>query len=52
MKLTLILQKTQLKKMKLCKPYFDISKCAQMEKVLVRRNMLRYEHMDECGIWD
>ena len=45
-----ILQKTQQRKSNFCKSYFDISKYARMEKVLVCRNMLRYDHMDECGI--
>ena len=46
----LISQKIQLRKSNFCESYFDISKYAQMEKVLVGRNMLRYDHMDECGI--
>ena len=42
--------KPQSSKSNFCKSYFDIPKYAQMEKVLVFRNMLRYEHMDEYGI--
>ena len=30
--------------------FFHTSKYAQMEKVLISRNMLRYNHMDECEI--
>ena len=44
------LPKPQSSKSNFCKSYFDIPKYAQMEKVLVFRNMLRYEHMDEYGI--
>ena len=44
------LPKPQPSKSNFCKSYFDIPKYAQMEKVLVFRNMLRYEHMDEYGI--
>ena len=44
------LPKPQSSKSNFCKSYFDISKYAQMEKVLVSQNMLRYEHMDEYGI--
>ena len=50
MEFILISQKIQLRKSNSREPYFDISKYAQMEKVLVGRNMLRYDHMDECGI--
>ena len=32
------------------KSYFDISKYAQITKVALSRNMMRYGHMDECGI--
>ena len=46
----LISQKIQLRKSNFCESYFDILKYALMEKVLVGRNMLRYDHMDECGI--
>ena len=42
--------KPQPSKSNFCKSYFDIPKYAQIEKVLVFRNMLRYEHMDEYGI--
>ena len=44
------LPKPQLSKSNFCESYFDIPKYAQMEKVLVFRNMLRYEHMDKYGI--
>ena len=44
------LPKPQLSKSNFCESYYDIPKYAQMEKVLVFRNMLRYEHMDEYGI--
>ena len=44
------LPKPQPSKSNFCKSYFDIPKYAEMEKVLVFRNMLRYEHMDEYGI--
>ena len=30
--------------------YFDISKYAQINQVALSRNMMRYGHMDECGI--
>ena len=42
--------KPQPSKSNFCKSYFDIPKYAQIEKVLVFRNMLKYEHMDEYGI--
>ena len=32
------------------KSYFDISKYAQITKVSLSRNMMRYGHMDEYGI--
>ena len=44
------LPKPQPSKFNFSKLYFDIRKYAQMEKVLVFRNMLRHEHMDEYGI--
>ena len=44
------LPKPQSGKSNFCKSYFDIPKHAQMEKVLVFQNMLRYEHMDEYRI--
>ena len=44
------LPKPQLSKSNFFESYFDIPKYAQMEKVLVFRNMLRYEHMDKYGI--
>ena len=44
------LPKPQPSKSNFCKSYFDIPKYAQMEKVLVFRNMLRHAHMDEYGI--
>ena len=44
------LPKPQPSKSNFCKSYFDIPKYAQIEKVLVFRNMLRCEHMDEYGI--
>ena len=44
------LPKPQPIKSNFCKSYFDITKYAEMEKDLVSRNMLRYDHMDECGI--
>ena len=44
------LPKPQPSKSNFCESYFDIPKYAQMEKVLVFRNMLRYEHMDKYGI--
>ena len=44
------LPKPQPNKSNFCKSYFDISKYAQIEKVLVFRNMFRYEHMDKYGI--
>ena len=44
------LPKPQLSKSNFSKLYFDIPKYAQMEKVLVFQNTLRYEHMDEYGI--
>ena len=44
------LPKPQPSKSNFCKSYFDIPKYAQMEKILVFRNMLRCEHMDEYGI--
>ena len=47
---TLNLPLRQQRKSNFCESYFDISKYAQMEKVLVFRNMLRYEHMDEYEI--
>ena len=46
----LISLKIQMRKSNFCESYFDISKYAQKEKVLVGRNMLTYDHMDECGI--
>ena len=42
--------KPQPSKSNFCKSYFDIPKYAQIEKVLVFRNMLRCEHKDEYGI--
>ena len=36
--------------MKRQESYFDISKYAQINQVALSRNMMRYGHMDECGI--
>ena len=44
------LPKPQSSKSNFCESYFDIPKYAQLEKVLVFQNLLRYEHMDEYGI--
>jgi len=44
------LPKPQPNKSNFCKSDFDIPKYAQIEKVFVFRNMLRYEHMDKYGI--
>ena len=50
MELIQILHEPQQRKSNFCKSYFDIPKYAQMGKVLVCRNILKYDNMDECGI--